>query len=210
MKKTHIIFDFDGTIADTIPVMRTVAQQIADEGRYGLQLTEENWAWVRDHKLTELPAKFGVPLYKIPGLIMRGRDLIQKQIIAVPLCKGMAETIHTLKGRGYQCGILSSSKREMIQEFLLQHSMVDEFDFVHSELNLFGKDKALLSLIKQHNLSIAETVYVGDEVRDYEACTKIGLDCISVTWGLNSRKALEGAGNKMVIDTAEELVDLLQ
>jgi len=206
MHKKYIIFDFDGTIADTIPVMRTIAQQIADEGSYGLKLTEEHWAWVRDHRLTEIPAKFGVPLYKVPGLILRGRELIRKQIVAVPLCKGVGEMIDTLKKNGYQCGILSSSKRDMIQEFLLMHQMVDEFGFVHSELNLFGKDKALISLMKQNHFPLTETVYVGDEVRDYEACQKIGLDCISVTWGLNSRRALEEARSKTIVDTPTELM----
>jgi phosphoglycolate phosphatase-like HAD superfamily hydrolase len=210
MSKTHIIFDFDGTIADTIPVMRTIAQHIADEGTFDLQLTEENWAWVRDHSITELPAKFGVPLLRIPGLILQGREMMKKQILSVPVCRGVEALIHTLKEKGYVCGILSSSKREMIQEFLLQHNLVEEFEFVHSELNLFGKDKALLSLIKQYHLSRDETIYVGDELRDYEACKKIGLDCISVTWGLNSRTALTRAGNEMVIDSPAELISLLQ
>lgn len=209
LHKKNVIFDFDGTIADTIPVMRTIAQNIANEGSYSLKLDEETWEWVRDHHLMELPKKFGVPLYKIPGLILKGREQLKKQIFTVPLCKGIKELVTTLTSKGYTCSILSSSKRDMIQQFLLQHDFASYFTFVHSELNLFGKDKALVSLMSQHEFKPEETVYVGDEVRDYEACAKIGLDCISATWGLNSRKALEGAGSKYVVDSTEQLLELL-
>jgi phosphoglycolate phosphatase len=208
-KKKNIIFDFDGTIADTIPVMRTIAQQIADESKHPLKLNEVEWEWVRDHTLMEMPVHFGVPLFKIPGLILRGRELIKKQILTVPLCKGIELVLNTLHAKGYTCSILSSSSKDMIQEFLLKHNLVHIFTFVHSELNLFGKDKALTSLMRQNNYDPEETVYVGDEVRDYAACAKIKLDCISVTWGLNSRKALEGAGNTYIIDKAEEIIGLL-
>lgn len=207
--KKNIIFDFDGTIADTIPVMRTIAQQIADESKHPLRLDEKEWEWIRDHALMEMPSHFGVPLFKIPGLILRGRELIKKQILTVPLCKGVEDVLNRLHDGGYTCSILSSSRKDMIQEFLLKHNLVHLFAFVHSELNLFGKDKALTSLMRQNNYVLEETIYVGDEVRDYEACAKIKLDCISVTWGLNSRKALESAGNTYVVDSPTQLLSLL-
>lgn len=209
LHKKNIIFDFDGTIADTIPVMRTIAQNIANEGSYNLKLDEETWEWVRDHHLTELPKKFGVPMYKIPGLILKGREQLKKHIYTVPLCKGIGELLLTLHTSGYTCSILSSSKLDTIQQFLLQHELASYFTFVHSELNLFGKDKALTKLIHQHNFKREETVYVGDEVRDYEACAKIELDCISVTWGLNSHKALKGAGSTYIVDTTHEFLKLI-
>jgi len=209
LRKKNIIFDFDGTIADTIPVMRTIAQNIANEGSFGLKLDEDTWEWVRGHHLLELPKKFGVPMYKVPGLILKGREQLKKQIFTVPLCNGIRVLMDTLKNEGITYSILSSSKRDMIQQFLLKQEIASYFTFVHSELNLFGKDKALIKLMRQHDFKPDETVYVGDEVRDYEACAKINLDCISVTWGLNSRKALEGAGSTYVVDTTQELLELI-
>jgi len=210
MRKKHIIFDFDGTIADTIPLMRTIAQNMADEAKSGIKITEVEWEWVRNHKLTELPKKFGIPFYKVPGLLLQGRAKFKKLIFSVFPCRDMAEALHTLKANGYSCAILSSTSRETIQEFLLQHRLVDLFDFVHSELNLFGKDTALQALMKQYKLKKEEVVYVGDEIRDLEACQKINLDCISVTWGLSSREAHEAHGAKYIVDTPQELLDILK
>jgi len=83
------------------------------------------------------------------------------------------------------------------------------FDFVHSELNIFGKDRALLSLLRQYRMPIAECIYVGDETRDIEACKKIKLDCISAGWGLNSPNALKKYGAKWIVTKPQDIVKLL-
>ena len=210
LQKKNIIFDFDGTIADTIPLMRTIAQHIADEGSYGLTITEDDWEWVRNHTLMELPKKFGVPLYKVPGLIIKGRETMKKLGYSVAPCKGVPHMLRALKKAGFKCAILSSTSKDTIQEFLIQHTLVDIFDFVHSELNLFGKDVALKGLMSQHNILKDEVTYVGDELRDLEACQKIDVDCISVTWGLNSKEAHKAHGAQYIVESPEELLSLVK
>ncbi len=207
--KKYIIFDFDGTIANTIPVMRTIAQKIVEEGKPGMKITEEDWEWVRNHKLMDFPKKFDIPLFRIPGLLLQGREIMKKLIYSVEPCKGIEEAINELKAKGYSCAILSSTNRDTIQEFLLQHSLVDLFDFVHSELNLFGKSAALTSLMKQYKMPQEKVVYVGDEIRDLGACQKIKLDCISVTWGLSSPEAFKKNEAQYIIDKPEQLITLL-
>lgn len=209
MKKKYIIFDFDGTLADTIPVMFTIIQELAKEVGYARPITQADWDWVREHGLKDIPGKFNIPLIKLPYLLLEGRNKLKKQMFSIPPCRGMMEAIKTLKGRGYTLAILSSNSRESIQEFIVKHNLAEYFDFVHSELNIFGKDKALLSLMKQFKIPKEDTVYVGDEVRDFEACKKIDLDCISVTWGLNSKAILTKSGSVTVIDNSRELVRLL-
>lgn len=209
MKKKYIIFDFDGTLADTIPVMFTIIQELAKEVGYARPITQADWDWVREHGLKDIPGKFNIPLIKLPYLLLEGRNKLKKQMFSIPPCRGMMEAIKTLKGRGYTLAILSSNSRESIQEFIVKHNLAEYFDFVHSELNIFGKDKALLSLMKQFKIPKEDAVYVGDEVRDFEACKKIDLDCISVTWGLNSKAILTKSGSVTVIDNSRELVRLL-
>lgn len=189
--KKNIIFDFDGTLADTVPVIFTIVGELAKEIGYDRRITEEDIQWVSEHKLVEIPKKFGIPLVKIPYLFFEGRKKLKEQMFSVPACKGAVEMLHTLKEKGYTLGILSSNSKDIIQEFLLKYNLVGLFTFVHSELNLFGKDKALLSLLKEHDMRKEETIYVGDELRDIESCRKIELDVISVGWGFNSPDTLK-------------------
>ena len=207
--KKYIIFDFDGTLADTVPVTFTIIQKLAKEVGYEREITQADWNWVREHELKDIPHKFGISFIKIPFILMKGRDILNKQMFSVPPCKGILKMLSTLKERGYILAILSSNRRDSIQEFIIKHDLAQFFDFVHSELNIFGKDKALLSLLKQYKMPISESVYVGDETRDVEACKKINLDCISVSWGLNSPEALKKYGAQQVVTTPEQLVKLL-
>lgn len=209
MKKKYIIFDFDGTLADTIPVMLTIIEELARQVGYEKKITEADLEWVRDHELKEIPHKFGIPLIKVPYLLLKGRDLLNKQMFSVPPCRGILETLQSLKKKGFILAVLSSNRRDSIQEFIVKHNLASYFDFVHSELNIFGKDKALLSLLRQHEMPISESIYVGDETRDIEACKKIKLDCISAGWGLNSPDALKKYGAQWVVIKPQEIIKLL-
>lgn len=208
--KKNIIFDFDGTLADTVPVMLTMVSSLAGEFGYDKKITAEDLEWVRDHELAEIPGKFGISWLKVPFMLMKGRELLNKQMYSIPPCKGILEMLQALKKKGYVLAVLSSNRRDSIQEFIVKHGLESYFDFVHSELNIFGKDKALLSLLKQHNMTIEESIYVGDEVRDLQACKKIKIDCISAAWGLNSAEALKEHEAQWVVAKPQEIVELLQ
>ena len=52
----------------------------------------------------------------------------------------------------------------------------------------------------------AQLFYVGDEVRDVKACRKAGVPVVGVTWGFNSRDALEKSGPSLVVDHPSELL----
>ncbi|MCX6731987.1 MAG: HAD hydrolase-like protein [Candidatus Roizmanbacteria bacterium] len=209
INKKYIIFDFDGTIADTVPVMLTLVEEMAKDIGYDKKITSEDLEWVRNHTLKEIPKRFGIPWIKIPLLLLKGQDRMNKQMFSIPPCKGILPALKKLKEKGYTLAILSSNRRDSIQEFILKHNLTPFFDFVHSELNIFGKDKALLSLLKQYKMPIEDSIYVGDEMRDIDACNTIKLDCISVTWGLNSKDALRKFGAKYIVDSPEQLVALL-
>ncbi len=207
--KKNIIFDFDGTLADTVPVIFTIVGELAKEIGYDRRITEEDIKWVSEHKLIEIPKKFNIPLIKIPYLFMEGRKKLKKQMFSVPACKGMVESLHVLKEKGYRLGILSSNSRDIIQEFLLKYNLVDLFDFVHSELNLFGKDQALVALLNEHKMKKEDTIYVGDELRDIEACRKAGLDVISVGWGFNSPDTLKKENSNYLALKPQDIVSFV-
>ena len=208
--KKYIIFDFDGTIADTVPVVLTLIVELAKEVGYDKKITAEDLEWVREHELKDIPHRFGIPLIKVPYLLLKVRDMLNKQMFSVPPCRGILETLKTLKAKGFKLAVLSSNRRDTIQEFIVKHKLASFFDFVHSELNIFGKDKALLSLLRQYKMPIVESIYVGDELRDIEACKKIKLDCISAGWGLNSAKALKEYGAQWIVTKPQEIVSLLE
>jgi phosphoglycolate phosphatase len=123
----------------------------------------------------------------------------------VTLFAGIPELMETLESKGYRLGIVSSSRHDTIEAIVSHYKL--PVDFVASG-KLFNKAQSLRDTLKNERLELSEVLYIGDEVRDVEACHQVGLDIISVTWGLNSKEALMATGAPTV-DTREELLALI-
>ena len=77
-------------------------------------------------------------------------------------------------------------------------------------IGVFSKTPALRRLLKDHEIDVKDAVYIGDEVRDIEAARAIGLRIIAVSWGFASRDNLVAAKPMQVIDSSDELIDILE
>jgi len=71
------------------------------------------------------------------------------------------------------------------------------------------KDKAIIELLDQQGLKPHDTIYIGDEMGDIEACRKVGLKIISVCWGFNTKASLERENPDYLVDSPENLSKLL-
>ena len=203
MNKHIIIFDFDGTIADTMPNIIRIINEHAHEFGYK-PFSPVDIEKFRGMRPKELIKELNIPFYKLPFFVKKIKDILNKDMLDVKVFSGMAEVLHELKKRGYILGILSSNSKENIEKFCENNNLL-MFDFIHSEKNIFGKDKSLNNIIKKNNSKKEEMVYVGDEVRDIEACRKVGLDIISVGWGFNTPELLKKY-NSNIIDTPSQLL----
>ncbi|MBI4973175.1 HAD-IA family hydrolase [Candidatus Roizmanbacteria bacterium] len=203
MEKKSILFDFDGTIADSIPWIFKEINNHASE--YGFEpIPSEKFEALRSSTLPELVKQFNISLFKLPFFIAMMRREVKKDIDKMGLCAGMKELLLALQKKGYRMGVVSSSPKENIEAFLLRHDL-KIFEFIHSELNIFGKSAALEGVMREHNMKKEETIYVGDEIRDIEACKAIELDVISVTWGFSDEEGLRKHGATHLAKKPEDI-----
>ena len=207
MEKKAVLFDFDGTIADSIPwIFKEINSHTTE---YGFQpIPPDKFEAFRSSTLPELVKQFNISLFKLPFFIATMRREIKKDIDKMGLCKGMKELLLSLQKKGYRMGVVSSSPKENIEAFLKRYDL-DMFEFIHSELNIFGKSAALEGVMREYDMKKEEAIYVGDEIRDIEACKAIGLDVISVTWGFNNEEGLRKHGATHVVDTPDAILKLL-
>jgi phosphoglycolate phosphatase len=174
-----VIFDFDGTIADTFSAVVEIVNGLSEE--YGFEkLGIEEVSAMRHLRAQDLLRVFRMPLWRIPPFILRVKELLSKQIAGVQPIIGVLEAIGNLQNGGYRLGILSSNQMETVDAFLEQNH-ITSFDFVYCEKDLFGKARVLKNLMKQYELSSEDVVYVGDETRDVEAAHKAGVKVV-VMW----------------------------
>lgn len=200
-----IIFDFDGTITEDFDLFVECYNKVAKKLKIEA-LTPQKVEELKDYHIKEVLAQFK-PKWKLPFLVFFLKRMILKRVKEVPPNKGMADIIFTLK-RKYNIGILSSNNRKVINKFLVLYHL-NVFDFVVSERNIFGKAKALKKLLKKNNLKPEEVIYIGDEVKDIDACKKLGVKIISVTWGFNSKKVLSAQNSEFLVTKPEQILKLI-
>lgn len=205
MTYKNIIFDFDGTLADTMPLIIQNIETLFPQ--YSTTIPTEIKD-LQNMSISEIIKRYKIPFYKVPFIINKVRNELTKHMKDVSLFPNMKYVLEQLKKKGIILGILSSNTENNIHQFL-HHNNIDLFNFIHSELNIFGKDKTLINLIKKHNLLLKETMYVGDELRDIEACQKIGMDIIAVSWGFNSLPRLKSENPTFTVTKPIDILDLV-
>ena len=203
-----IIFDFDGTLADTLDALVRITNRLAEEFGYQTAAPEE-LSTVRALSSREIVKKSGISFLKLPFLLKKIREELQPEIQTLNPIPEIKEALIELKREGYCLGILTSNSENNVKTFINNQGMQDIFSFVYSETSIFSKDKSLKKLMRKNHLNSEEVIYVGDETRDIEASKKINIKVIAVTWGFNSGEVLAKHQPDFLIHEPNELSNVL-
>ncbi|PWU23561.1 carotenoid oxygenase [Candidatus Cerribacteria bacterium 'Amazon FNV 2010 28 9'] len=205
---THIFFDFDGTIADTLPLSAHLYNEIAPQFG-GRLIREEDVEVLRTKNLHELIRLSKIPLIQIPKVVYFMQQKTSASMNTVLPFAGIEEVLKELKKKGKIVGIVTTNSEANVRTFLRTRNLEKYIDFVHAEKALFGKGNMLRHVLKENNASSSQAVYIGDEVRDGEAANKAHISFIAVTWGLNAREAFTKIEPLKIVDSPKRLLQLL-
>lgn len=184
-----LVFDFDGTIADTLGETRRILNQIGPD--YGIrEVAEHELDHLRHLSLKQLIEHLNIPKRRLPALLARGTGLMRGNITRLKMIDGMSEVLIELRRHVHSFGILTSNASANVDLFLRAHGLREQFDFISSTSKLSGKAKNLKAIRKTFSLRPGEMLYIGDELRDVKASQKAGIPIAAVTWGFNSRESL--------------------
>lgn len=188
MKTKAIIFDFDGTIADTFSVTLKITEDITNHHR---KLSKQEIQHFRQLSPSQIARELCIPLWRVPFLLQRGRLLMRQQINNLKPFEGMVQAVAKLHGQGFNLLIMSSNSQRNIQTFLDQHDLAAYFSGVHGSVGLFGKKQALQNLMRHYKWTPEMVFYVGDELRDIAGAQAAGVRMVSVGWGYNDPARLK-------------------
>jgi phosphoglycolate phosphatase len=209
MKYRSLVFDFDGTIADTLGETRLIYNRIAPD--YGLRPIEvEELPQLRHLSLKQLLDHLGIPKRRVPALVSRGTSLLRDSISTIGTIDGMDDAIEHLRPHVERLGILTSNSAANVDLFLRTHGLRDHFDFISSTSKLTGKAKHLRAIRKTFSLRPEEMLFIGDELRDLKASRKAGIPMAAVTWGFNSLESLAAAKPEHLFTHPSQFLSLLE
>lgn len=209
MSKKTIIFDFDGTIANTLDAVVDIYNRIAPKYRCKI-VQHEDRKKLQAQRPQEFLKNYGVTNFKLPFLLLLVRKELRGEINNIEPIKDIIQALCDIKAAGFSLGIMTSNSKENVAVFLAANGLKGVFDFVYSGKNIFGKDKVIGQLLKNHQIKKDLAIYVGDETRDIEAAKKVGIPVVAVSWGFNTKEILAAQEPYEVIDNPKSLLECLR
>lgn len=179
----YIIFDFDGTLVDSLDIAITAANQLAEKYKFR-PIHKTDMDHLRKLSIPDKCKYLGFPLYKLPLWAPEFYTLYKHSSDKLTLFDGMKKILDELNSLGYQIAIISSNSEHIIREFL-HNNNVDYIKNIFCSKYVFGKDVIIKRFLKDQRVGSAEVIYVGDEHRDVVACKKTGIKVIWVEWGFD-------------------------
>lgn len=202
MQKPLLIFDFDGTIADTKNLIIEIGNIYASEIGEG-PLSQEDINIYRDKGALSLMAKRNFSIFKVMKLLKRGSEIFAEKSESVKLVPGIVQAISNITDEGIEVAIVTSNTEESVRK--IAGSLSEKIAGIFPEKDIFGKAAKLKKVVKEFGVNPKDVFYVGDEPRDMAAAIKAGIHPVGVTWGFGSKESLVSAGAEIIINSPEEL-----
>ena len=210
MKYRLVVFDLDGTILDTL-------RDLTDSVNYAL----------KEHSLPRRSKR------KVRAFVGNGiRKLIER---AVPSdtrpdvvesvyasftehymvhCadktkpyRGITALLAALKAKGIKMAVVSNKADGAVNE-LCERFFPGVFDVVVGERPNVAKKPApdsLLTVLRELDIPVADSVYIGDSDVDIATAKNAHMDCISVSWGFRREKFLLSCGASRIVSHPDEI-----
>jgi phosphoglycolate phosphatase len=200
------IFDFDGTLANSLPWFRASFQDMI--ARFDLApVGADEMEGLRGMSARQIMARLNVPMWRLPAIV---RDMRKRKLAAaseISLFDGVATLLSDLQRLGIQTAIVSSDGEESVRRVLGSAAgLVSRFDCGAA---IFGKHRKFRRVARHFGTRPADTICIGDEIRDIEAARAAGMDSGAVTWGYAFPAALQAAGPTHMFNSIAEITQWL-
>jgi phosphoglycolate phosphatase len=207
MKYQLAMFDSDGTLADTLPWMRSVFNELAEE--FGFRKVESH-EYDRFKMLhgAALYRELNLPLWKLPRVVRGMRRKMSEYTGSFHLYNGIAEVLQRLTEAGIKVAVVSSNSRENVERILGAENarLVSHFG---CGVSMFGKAARLRQTVRACGVAARGAIYVGDEVRDAEAARVAGVAFGAVVWGQHDEATLRAQNPTEIFASVAEIAQKL-
>lgn len=200
-----VIFDFDGTLADSRQWFMNTLNDVADSHGFR-KVSESEMNMLRSRPTREIVRYLGIRVWQMPAI---ARDLRRRSAEAaseIQLFEGVPELLSELRRSGVAIAIVSSNAEATVRTVLGDAAaLVDHFV---CGVSLFGKAARFRGLRRRLQLGPHQILAVGDEGRDVEAAKRVGFASVAVTWGYATEAALRSCSPTLIVRSVAELAGL--
>jgi phosphoglycolate phosphatase len=214
MKYQAVMFDLDGTLADTLADIAAAGNHVLTQlGRPALE--QARYRYLAGQGLEWLVAEvLGTPER---GEIERGAAMFRAHYEAhghaqTKLYPGIADLLDALTSRAIRLAVLSNKLHALTQQVVRDRFSRWNFAAVAGEktgVPLKPDPTGALAMVSELGIPPDQWAYVGDTRVDMLTARAAGLFAVGVTWGFREEAELRRHGAQAIIHHPMELLDLL-
>jgi len=206
-----VIFDFDGTLADTFTLFIKILNHLAPKYGYN-QVSILEIPHLKTLNFRAILNYLKLSRYKVPFVLKAFRKEVRKELSSVALFDGVAVMLNALHVKDIKIVILSSNSKENISTVMLHHK-VDFIEQYACGVSMLGKKRKLLHVMKKIQKKYAfereNFIYIGDEIRDIESSKEANVRCALVSWGYNAAISLKAQNPEYLFEDVNEMTKRL-
>src|SRR5262245_10779107 len=181
MKHDLALFDFDGTLADSLPWVGQAVQRLAAELQFK-PIPAEKLKTLRHCEVSSLLKTFDFPRWKMPRMLIAMRRLMATEVEQIPLFDGIEHFCRRAHARGLGLGVVSSNSEANVRT-ILGPATAALFTCYECGVSLLGKASKIRRAARATSTPVNRAIYIGDELRDFDAAKAAGMPFGAVSWG---------------------------
>lgn len=207
MRYSLVIFDLDGTLADSFPWFLGSLDTVAEAFKLR-RIAEDEIEPLRRADVPEILKSIGVPRWKLPMIARYMRRLKSTQLHTISLFPGVGDMLRTLRDGGVTLALVSSDNEDNARSLLggANAALFSEYD---CSAALFGKAGKFRRVMKRTGVAPKEVLAIGDEARDLDAARATGIDFAAVTWGYTAPEKLLALNPDITFEHMDEIGERL-
>lgn len=207
-----VLFDFDGTVYDTVEGITKCAQYALR--KHGVDAELEELRCFAGPPLADMfMERYGFDRGEAEQLVRDFRErygpIGVHESRPFPEIRGLLETLHAA---GCRIGIATSKLQQLAEQLLEKEGLRGFFDAVCGSrigANDDAKWQVIARCLTELDASPEEAVLIGDTKYDVLGAHRVGLACVGVRWGYAAPGELEAAGADAIAADCRALEALL-
>jgi phosphoglycolate phosphatase len=203
-----LIFDFDGTLADSYPWFRRVLNDVAKKFNFKSVEWDSEAELLRGKSAREILEYLGVSHWKVPFISRHMRSLMTRDIEEIHLFDGTDHMLRRLSDMNITLAIVSSNSESNVRR-VLGAKTASLIDYYACGAAIFGKTAKIGAVVRNSKVAAGDAIYVGDEIRDLEAARHAGLAFGAVAWGYTRREALAAFAPTLTFTRVDQIASEL-
>lgn len=193
VKYKHIIWDWNGTMLNDAWLCVEITNKLLSKRNLPL-ITSDRYQECMDFPIRLYYNRIGID-FTVESFEDAADEFIveyDRRVTECSLQDGVRQTIEHLTNRGIRQSILSACEHARLQTRIDCFGLRSYFDKLAGLDDCYAVSKVEVgrNMLRELDCRLEETVLIGDTTHDFETASKIGIDCMLIPSGHQTREKL--------------------